>query len=223
MEIKNQKGKKKLMIILFSVLGVFIILFTIVAIMNIYAITPTKGESITGYGNPKSALLVIDLQNDITNSKSYRNTSEFVKNVNKAITIAEEQEMEIIYIKTVYTNPVFTLLTGVGKKGTEGVEFDERLSVVNRNIFTKSIGDSFSVTGFENYLVSKKVASLYIVGADAAGCVLRTAQGGRNRNYSVTIIKDAVITVVNDTKMKQTEEQYKKDGIETITLNELMK
>lgn len=54
------------------------------------------------------------------------------------------------------------------KKGTEGVEFDDKLNIVNRNIFTKSIGDSFSVASFEKYLVANKVDTLYIVGADAA-------------------------------------------------------
>lgn len=223
-KIKNQKGKNKFMIILFSVLGVLIILVATVALINLYMITPTKGEIIPAYSNPKSALLVMDVQNAITKNKSYGKTSEFVERVNQAIELAKEKEMEILYVKNEYTNPVIILLSGgVGKKGTKGVEFDDRLNIVNRNIFTKSIGDSFSNTGFENYLIAKKVSSLYIVGADAAGCVLRTAQGGRNRKYNVTIISDAVITIASDVKMKQVEEQYKKDGIETITLNELVK
>lgn len=218
---KIQKGKKSIMIILFSVLGVFVIFFISVALLNLYYITPTKGEPVAKYKNPKSALLVIDMQNDITNSSLYKGTPEFVKSVNLAIEFANENGMEILYVKNEYTNPIVILLSGGrGKKGTEGVEFDSRLNVVNKNIFTKALGDSFSVASFEEYLVSNEVDTLYLIGADAAGCVLRTAQGGRNRNYSVTIVRDVVITAVNDTKMKQVEEQYKKDGIKTIALNE---
>lgn len=211
------------MMILFPALGVLVVLIAAYVITGLYVTLPTKGKSITGYGNPKSALLVIDVQNDITNNKSYSKTSEFVDSVNRSIEFAEKNAMEILYIKNIYgSNPVAMLLSGgKGKKGTEGVEFDSRLNIVNDNVFTKSRGDSFSSAEFKKYLISKKVESLYIAGADAAGCILRTAQGGRNREYNVTIIKDAIITAANDTKMKQLKEQYKKYGIDTITLNEL--
>lgn len=222
---RNMKGKKKYMTILFSVIGVLIILVSAYVITGLYVTLPTKGKSIAVYSNPKSALLVIDVQNDITNDKAYGKTSEFVESVNQAIAVAEENGMEILYVKNIYgSNPIILLLSGgKGKKGTNGVEFDSRLSVVNNNVFAKSRGDSFSSAEFEKYLISKKVDTLYIVGADAAGCVLRTAQGGRNRGYNVIIINDAVITAINDVKMKQIEEQYRKDGIKTIKLNELAK
>lgn len=208
------------MTVLFSIIGVIFAFFVIVMIMNLYANTPTKGKHIAKYENPKSALLVIDVQNDITKSKLYNNTSEFVERVNQSIKIAEKSGMEIIYIKNIYS-PVFALLSGAGKIGTEGVEFDNKLKVVNKNIFIKSIGDGFSVSDFDNYLISKKVDTLYIVGADAAGCVVRTAQGGKNRNYDVKIIRDAVITMANERRMKKVEELYEKNGIKIITLNEI--
>ncbi len=218
---QNRKGRKRLMTILFSLLSVIVVLFAIGVIANIYAITPTKGENIASYDNPKSALLVIDLQNDITHGKQYGDTAGFVESVNRAIAMAEENGMEILYIRTEYTNPIMQLLAGgMFKPGTDGSEFDNRLKLVNDNIFSKSIGDSFSNAAFENYLVSKEVSSLYIVGADAAGCVLRTAQGGRNRDYNVTIIKDAVISAASGSKMKQVEEQYANIGIKAASLHE---
>ncbi len=224
MEItQNRKGRKRIMTILFSILGVIVVLFAIAVIANIYANTPTKGENIAAYGNPKSALLVIDLQNDITHGKPYGDTAGFVESVNQAIGMAEESGMEILYIRTEYTNPLMQFLAGgMFKPSTDGSEFDNRLKLVNDNVFSKSIGDSFSNTAFENYLVSKEVSSLFIVGADAAGCVLRTAKGGKNRNYSVTIIKDAIVSVVSDSKMKQVEEQYAKIGIDAVSLNEVI-
>jgi nicotinamidase-related amidase len=222
-KIKNKKGKKKRMAILFSVLGVLVALVATYVITGLYVTLPTKGERIARYNDPKSALLVMDVQNDITRDKAYGNTEGFVESVNQSTAFAEENGMEIIYVKNIYgNNPVVLLLAGgKGKRGTEGVEFDSRLNVVNGNVFVKSRGDSFSSAEFENYLIAQKIDTLYIVGADAAGCVLRTAQGGKNRGYNVTIIKDAVTTAANDTKMKQVEEQYKKDGIITVTLNEL--
>jgi nicotinamidase-related amidase len=137
--------------------------------------------------------------------------------------MAEENGMEILYIRTEYTNPLMQLLAGgMFKPGTDGFELDNKLNLVNDNVFSKSIADSFSNAAFENYLISKEVSSLYIVGADAAGCVLRTAQGAKNRNYSVTIIRDAVISAASDSKMKQVEEQRAKSGINAAFLNDVI-
>lgn len=211
------------MTVLYAILGVLAVLIACYIITGLYVTLPTKGKIITGYVNPKSALLVIDVQNDITKSKAYPKASEFVECVNQAIEIAKENGMEILYVKNVYgSNPIVMLLSGgKGRKGTEGVEFDSRLKIVHHNVFSKSIGDSFSSIELEKYLIAQKVDSLYIAGADAAGCVLRTAQGGKNRGYSVTIVRDAVITAVKDAKMKQVEKLYQKGGIKTITLREL--
>jgi nicotinamidase-related amidase len=101
------------------------------------------------------------------------------------------------------------------KKDTIGAEFDSRLQIVNENVFSKSIGDSFSSKDFEEYLIANEIDTLYIVGADAAACVYRTAEGGMNRQYHVNIIKDAIITV-NDSAMTQMLTQYDSDGIGVI-------
>lgn len=213
-------GRKKIMVILLSIIGVMIIFSSIVVLTSLYVNNPTKGEPIAQYENSKSALLVIDVQNDTTsNTGFYGNTSEFVESVNQAIIIAEENNMEILYIKNEYgRNPIIFLLSlGKYREGTEGAELDNRLLIVNENIFSKSIGDSFSSAEFENYLISKKVDTLYIIGADAAGCVYSTAQGGLNRKYSVNIIEEAIITV-NEKTMSQMIEKYDSDGIGVIDL-----
>lgn len=218
----KRKGAKRFMTILFSVLGVLVAVIAAYVATGLYMTLPTKGSHIATYDTPNAALLVMDVQNDITHGKAYGDTSAFVEHVNQAIAVAEENGMDVLYIQNVYgNNPIVMLLSGgTGQKGTPGVEFDSRLKVVSNHVFVKSRGDSFSSETFEQYLVDRKIDTLTIVGADAAGCVLRTAQGGKNRGYGVTIIKDAVITAANDAKMKLVEEQYTKDGIEMITLDE---
>ena len=199
---KNQKGKKKRMIILFSILGVVVVFAAAVLLTAQHANTPTKGQPITRYENPRSALLVMDVQNDITNN--YSGTAGFVESVNQAIAFAEESGMEILYVKNIAgKNPIARLLyMGRFKDGTTGAEFDSRLRVVNGAVFKKYIGDSFSSEELEKALIANQVDTLYIVGADAAGCVYRTAQGGKNRGYNVNIVKDAVITVNEKTMTK---------------------
>ena len=215
---KVKKRKRK--IVLFSIIGVVIVCFATVLLTSLYVNNPTKGVAIGQYDNPKSALLVIDVQNDITsNTGRYGDTTEFVSKVNQAIAFAEESGMEILYIKNVYgNNPVISLLSGGKfKESTEGVELDGDLLVVNDNIFSKSIGDSFSSKELENYLISNSVDTLYLVGADASACVYSTARGGLNRSYSVNIIEDAVITI-NENVLNQMLMLYEKGAIGVIDL-----
>jgi len=212
------KKKRRWPFVLLSIIVVAIVLIAPIVLTSLYISTPTKGESISAYDNPKSALLVIDVQNDTTgNMAIYGDTAGFVEKVNQAIATAEQNGMEIIYIKNVYGgNPLISFLShGKYREGTNGAELDGNLYVVNENIFSKAIGDSFSSRDFEEYLISREIDTLYIVGADAAACVLSTARGGINRNYSVNIIDDAIITI-NDAIMASMAKQYHSLGIETL-------
>ena len=210
--------KKK--IILFSIIGVVAVCIVTVIFTGLHANSPTKGAAIAPYDNPKTALLVIDVQNDITtNTGRYGDTTEFLGNVNQAITYAEETGMEILYVKNIYAeNSIILLLAGGQfKDGTEGAELDDNLLTVNENIFTKSVGDSFSSREFEDYLISNSVDTLYIIGADASACVYSTARGGLNRGYNVNIIENAIITN-SDGALQQMLKLYETNGIGVIDL-----
>jgi nicotinamidase-related amidase len=206
--------------ILLPIIGIVVVLAAIVILTSLYIAKPTNGEPIAQYNNPKSALLVIDVQNDTTsNSNYYGDTTNFVAKVNQAISSAQKQGMEIIYIKNEYGNNPFVSLIAMGKhkKDSAGADLDHRLQVVNNHIFSKSIGDSFASPAFEKYLISKDIKNLYLVGADAAACIYSTAQGGLNRNYIVNVIKDSIITV-NDKTMAEMIQKYEKDGIGIVDL-----
>ena len=75
-----------------------------------------------------SALVVIDLQNDIT--KHYR---EIIENVNAAIDWAVEKELWVIYIQ--HNN--LSAGTRTFKPGTRGAELVPELKVVSDHMFTK--------------------------------------------------------------------------------------
>ena len=76
-----------------------------------------------------SALVVIDLQNDIT--KHYR---EIIENVNAAIDWAVEKELWVIYIQ--HNN--LSAGTRTFKPGTRGAELVPELKVVSDHMFTKA-------------------------------------------------------------------------------------
>jgi len=216
----KKKGKRKVLIILCSIIGILIIFSTIVGLTVLHTKTPTKGAEIYRYAKSKSALLVIDVQNDTTdNIAFYGDTAKFVSNVNQAIALACDNNIDVLYVKN-YNNFIPSLLSGGRyKRGTNGYELSRNLQVVNENIFTKSIGDAFSSKDFDDYLISNEIDTLYIIGADASACIYSTALGGLNRKYNVNIIKDAIITI-NSEVMDKMLKQYETDGIGIIDLEQ---
>ena len=76
-----------------------------------------------------SALVVIDLQNDIT--KNYR---EIVERVNQAIDWADGNELYVVYIQ--HNN--LSAGTRTFKSGTRGAELVPEMKVVSNHIFTKT-------------------------------------------------------------------------------------
>ena len=77
------------MVVLFSIIGFVVICAATVVLTSLYIANPTKGVAITRSNDSKSALLVIDVQNDITgNTGMYKNTTEFVERVNHTVSLA---------------------------------------------------------------------------------------------------------------------------------------
>ena len=75
-----------------------------------------------------SALVVIDLQNDIT--KHYK---EIIENVNTAIDWAVQKELWVVYIQ--HNN--LSAGTRTFKPGTRGAELVPEMKVVSDHVFTK--------------------------------------------------------------------------------------
>ena len=215
---KTSKHKGK--IILFSI----IVIVIAVAVTTLLAIvpfrTPTRGEPIANYENPRSALLVIHVQNIITNNPNRGDTREFVNNVNRAITIAEEYGMEILYVQhiTRTRNPIALLLRNGMREDMDGTELDSNLQIINDNIFNNAPrGDAFSSRELEAFLIANKIDTLYIVGGDGRGCAFNTALGGANRNYTVNVIADA-ISIMDSADLGETLDRYISAGVSVIDL-----
>lgn len=214
-KIKLHKVKK--------IINVFVILILIIAIFRIgLFIIPTNGEKITNYKNANSALLVIDIQDDLTGKKAkspypYKGSESFINNVNNIIDIAVNKKYKIIYIRQEYKNNLLDmpLSRGILISGQPGTQLDSRLKIVNENVFAKNQSDAFSNKELEKFLISNEINHLYVIGLDANACVYKTAKGGLNRNYKVTAIQDGMITVNMD-KMDTILEKHTKNNISII-------
>lgn len=154
------------------------------------------------------ALVVIDLQNDIT--KHYR---EIIENVNVAIGWAVQTELWIIYIQ--HNN--LSAGTRTFKPGTRGAELVPELDVVSDHIFTKSKSSALTSKVFTAFIQENGITEFYLAGADAAACIKSTCFNLAKRGYSVHVLSDC-ITSYDKKKLPELLAYYESKGCSVKTL-----
>ena len=130
-----------------------------------------------------SALVVIDLQNDIT--KNYR---EIIEKVNAAIDWADKNGLHIVYIQ----HNKLSDGTRTFKPGTRGAELVPELKVVSDHIFTKSKSSALTDEEFVAFIKEYDITEFYIVGADAAACIKSTCFNMAKSGYTVHVLSDCI-------------------------------
>lgn len=129
------------------------------------------------------ALVVIDLQNDIT--KNYR---DIITSVNLAIERAKSAEMHIVYI--LHHN--LSAGTRTFKAGTKGAELVPELNVVSNNIFVKTKSNALTSAAFADFIAANGITEFYLAGADATACVKSTSYNMAKAGYTVHVLSDCV-------------------------------
>ncbi len=156
----------------------------------------------------RKALVVIDIQNDIT--KHYR---DIIDNINAAVDWAVESDMEVIYIR--HNN--LSAGTRTFKPGTKGAELAPELKVVSDNIFDKTKANALTSEAFSEHIREHAVNEFYIAGADATACVKSTCFNMTKAGYTVHVISDCV-TSYNLKKLPEMFAYYAEKGCEVSTL-----
>ena len=157
-----------------------------------------------------SALVVIDLQNDIT--KNYR---EIIGKVNEAIDWAVKNELWIVYIQ--HNN--LSEGTRTFKPGTRGAELVPEMKVVSDNIFTKSKSNALTSEAFNDFIKANDINDFYIVGADAAACIKSTCFNMAKSGYTVHVLSDC-ITSYDKKKLSELLAYYESKGCSVIKFDE---
>lgn len=160
----------------------------------------------------EKALVVIDLQNDIT--KNYR---EIIDNVNAAINWAVNNNIDVIFIRHENITPG----TRTFKHDTRGSEFVPEMKIVTENIFTKTKANALTSEEFVNYIKANGIKEFYIAGADATECVKSTCYNMSKSNYKVNVLSDC-ITSYNKNKIAEMLKYYESKGANLITLDNLL-
>ena len=158
------------------------------------------------------ALVVIDLQNDIT--KNYR---EIIKTANQAIDWAAASGMQVIYIK--HNN--LSAGTRTFKPDTHGAEFVPELRIITDCIFVKTKSNALTSEDFSDFIREHNITEFYLAGADATVCVKSTCYNMVRAGYRVHVLSDCV-TSYDKKKLPEMMEYYANKGCTVAPLNEVM-
>ena len=159
-----------------------------------------------------SALVVIDLQNDIT--KNYR---EIIGKVNEAIDWAVRNELWIVYIQ--HNN--LSAGTRTFKPGTHGAELVPEMKVVSDHIFTKSKSNAMTSEAFAAFIQEHGITEFYLAGADAAACIKSTCFNMAKSGCGVHVLSDC-ITSYDKKKLPEMLAYYESKGCSVAELPEVV-
>lgn len=158
----------------------------------------------------KKALVVIDMQNDVT--KHYK---DIIDRVNDAIVWAQEIGTDVVYIR--HNN--LSAGTRTFKPGSRGASFVPELKIVSDNDFVKTKASALTCEAFCAYIRENAIDEFYVAGADAAACVKSTCFNMTKAGYAVHVLCDCV-TSYDREKIGEMLTYYADKGCEVKTLAE---
>ena len=160
----------------------------------------------------KKALVVIDIQNDIT--KHYK---EIIGHINQAIDWAAEHDIHVVYIRH------YNLSAGTRtfKPDTMGAQLVPEMKIVSDIIFIKSKGNALTSEAFADFISRNDINDFIITGADATACVKTTCFNMRKAGYDVTVLSDC-ITSYDKKQIDEMLQYYESKGSKVIIVKELL-
>ena len=158
----------------------------------------------------KKALVMVDIQNDIT--KHYR---DIIDSINAAVDWATDLGMAVIYIKHNNLSPG----TRTFKPNTKGAELAPEQKVVTDHIFVKTKANALTSGDFSEHIRENGIDEFYVTGADATACVKSTCFNMTKAGYTVHVISDCV-TSYDLKKMPEMLSYNAEKGCEVKTLAE---
>jgi nicotinamidase-related amidase len=181
-----------------------------------------EGSIIPKCESPKTALLVMDMQEDFLGEKAKMPIKKeqipaITAVVNSLIDEFERNGQPIIYIKSEF--PKIALGNRIRHHaaivGSPGTNIYGKIRISGEIIFSKKKPDAFSNPDFEKYLIENQVNQLVITGVYADQCVLDTAVGALDRKYQVKFVRNGVGSSSEEAVNKACE-KVKKRGAEVI-------
>jgi nicotinamidase-related amidase len=132
-------------------------------------------------GRPNTAVVVIDVQNDVVGG-AYRR-DEVVANIGTVLGKARAQGVPVVWVRHHDDELV------AGSDGWQIVP--ELVPAGGEPIVEKAYGDAFEDTTMETVLSGLGVGRLVVTGAETDACVRSTLHGAFARGYDATLVSDA--------------------------------
>jgi len=130
---------------------------------------------------PHTALLVIDVQNDVVARAHERD--RVVATIAAVVDRARSDGVAIIWVQHADDDL---------PEGSDGWQIVPELTPADTEaLIGKSFGDAFEGTALESVLAGLQVGHLVVTGAQTDQCVRCTIHGGFTRGYDVTLVSDA--------------------------------
>lgn len=202
-------------IILLSLAGTGIFVYFLVS-------SPTGGSKIHSYGKPRSAVIIMGIQEDNTGENSigqFSKTEEVIEASNKLIKKAETKGWEVVYIRQETPSSYAFLVGNRLVENTPGADMDSRIKI-SGTIFTKQFTDAFWNKEFENHLINSEVDTIYLSGVPADSDLKITAEAAKNRGYDVKVVKEA-IDLENYSKMNNLLKEFGDKGIGAVSIEDI--
>src|ERR1700716_1412056 len=133
---------------------------------------------------PKTALLVVDVQNGVVGGAHQRDA--VVANVGSLVEKARRERVPVVWVQ--HSDEEL-------ERGSESWRIVPELTPGDAEpLVEKSYGDSFEETRLETVLAGLGVGRLLVVGAETDACIRSTLHGALVRGYDATLVSDAHTT-----------------------------
>ncbi|QNE46670.1 cysteine hydrolase [Glaciihabitans sp. INWT7] len=133
---------------------------------------------------PRTALVVIDVQNDVVAEAHERDA--VISNINTLVGKARDEGVAVVWVQ--HSDEGL-------EHGSAGWQYVPEL--VRRDsepVVQKNYGDSFEGTELEQVLAEVGAGRLVVAGAETDACIRSTIHGAFTRGYDVTLVSDAHTT-----------------------------
>jgi nicotinamidase-related amidase len=135
-------------------------------------------------GRPNTALIVVDVQNDVVSSAWDRDG--VVSRIQALVDKARTEHVPVIWVQHSDDTMAF---------GSDGWQLVPELSPgESEPLVHKRYGDSFEDTDLESLLAERQIGRLVVTGAQTDACIRSTLHGALVRGYDTTLVADAHTT-----------------------------
>lgn len=181
----------------------------------------------------KTAVLVIDMQNDFINPSSPLTVKGITKKLPKLKTFiasCRQKGLPIIYTRHIYDkiNPMERLLfpkifSKVLQRGSRGSAIHDSIKPTKADmIISKERYDAFLDTNLEKALKERKIKNLIIVGTMTEVCCDTTARSAMMRDFKVVFCSD--LTFTKDPQLqKSTIQTMNNNFASVLSSNQILK